>query len=237
MFALGRRLASHLGAADADRRHRSANHHLFRAARRDLARDEHEHPLQHRKRRTARPGVGVVDQLVEHHARIGAERERGVVGEHQPHRRACPGLQNVALEDGRIGRQCDLSSVDAGRGDRAVRRRHPADRRRLGHRRRLGILARRQRPGELRNQIGRKNRAALGRQRRRMIEREVVLDENLGPVGPDEQQVRALAHEVGDQQQRAVGNHHRRARFGLQDNHRAGGFRKTHTVTQDERMP
>ena len=70
-----------------------------------------------------------------------------------------------------------------------------------------------------------------------MIEREVALDENMGPVGPGEQQVRALAHEVGDQQQRAVGNHQRSARFGLQDNHRAWGLRETHTVTQDKRMP
>ena len=69
-----------------------------------------------------------------------------------------------------------------------------------------------------------------------MIKVEVALDENLGPVGPNKQQVGALAHE-GGQQQRAVGNHHRRARFGLQDNHRAGGLRKTHTVTQDKRIP
>ena len=173
--------------------------------------------MNHRERERTIAAGRVVNQLVEHHPAIRAEGEERVVVEHDADSRAVLGFDDVALEHRRIGLEHDTGAVGARGGDRAFNRNRAANR--LGARAglELGVLARRERAGKLGDELGRQHRAARRHQGRRIGKREVVLDENRGAVRPDEQKVRALADEIGDEQQGAVGYDQRRPRRRLEN--------------------
>ena len=104
----------YLGAADADGRHRRVDNDVLGMSVRDLAGNEGKGALKDGERRAPLLGVGVEDQVVEHHARVLVQREGGVVDEDDAEGRPGPGLHHVAREDGIAFRQAFLGALGAG---------------------------------------------------------------------------------------------------------------------------
>ena len=120
-----------------------------------------------------RIAVGVVRIVVERHARIGDQIERGAVGKRDAARRAGAGLDHVALEHGVADMERDGYAV-AHHGDIADDFFDFADGvgRRSGLR--LCIMSRRRRTGEQIDRVGRQVRTVRRHQCRVMLAREVA---------------------------------------------------------------
>ena len=208
VLALGGGAASDLGPADADVGDRRLDRHGIHAGLGDLAADEGEDALDDGKNRLAGLGVGVVNELVHDHAAALAQGKRRVVGEHDPDRAVGLGLDHVALEHRCPVLGPHLRAVAPGQDHVAGDDPHLADGERIEARAGLRELARRDRPGQLRREIGGDARAAFGCQRGRFRGREIAANENGLAVRSDENQVGPLAHEVRHQQHVPARHHH-----------------------------
>ena len=197
------------GAANADGGDRRAHGHGVGTGLGDGAGDEAEHALDHRNRRNALARLGVVNQLVEHHATAFAERKRGVVDKNQTDRAGAAGFDHVALINRVAQRQLDAAAVAADHDDLAADRLNRADGLRWGVGRGLRDLARRRGSGQAAHQIGAQLGAARRLQRRRRFQGEIIAHQELRALGPFDQQVRPVARKIGHQQHGAALDHQR----------------------------
>ena len=186
-LALLGRPAGDLGAADADGRDRRGDDHGVGAAGRDLAGDEDEDTLNNRDAHGTDAGLGIVDQIVDHHAPPGAQGECGVVDKHQTDRGIQPGLHDIAEINRRIHLEGYLGAVGPRCRHRSIDDAGNSDGLGVGGCSGLGVLARRQRSGEAGHQLGRQHRAAGGGQRRGIGKFEISPNENLFAVRADQQ--------------------------------------------------
>ena len=123
---------------------------------RHLAGDEGEGAFDQGEQRAVAIAVGVVRIVVERHARIGDQIERGAVGKRDAARRAGAGLDHVALEHGVADMKRDRDAV-AHHGDIADDFFDFADRVGRRGRLRLRIMSRRRRSGEQIDRVGRQD--------------------------------------------------------------------------------
>ena len=210
------RFNRHGGATDADCGDRGVHLHLFRVIGRNLTGDEDEDALEQRDSGLALECRRVEDHLVEHNARVLADRERALVDEEERKRCAFAGLDDVALEDWRVLAEHDLGAVDAGCCGLAVEVHDPAD---AGGSLAIGqlcVLARRARPCEARRERSAYFRASFGVEIDALGAREELADDDRVCARPvDEHEVVALARVVSLKQERAIGHDHRAIVPGL----------------------
>jgi len=189
--------ASDLGAANSDGTRGRAHLHGVGTGLGDLAGDEHESAGHHRHERRAGIGCGVVDQLVEHHLGVAAERECGAVQKGDLHRAIRGGLQNIALIDRGADVELHRKAVGAGGGDRTLDRLDLPDvRRHIQCGGELGDLRQSRRAGQRLHQIARQIMALQGHQISRMSGREIVDHDNLAALGAGDDQIRAEVLEI-----------------------------------------
>ena len=134
--------------------------------------------MDHRKAGRAFERRRIKNQFVQHHTAVLAERELRLVDEDNRHRRAGAGVQNVALEDGRVLGQRHRDAINPACRDRAHHLVHTTNRLRLDPTLSLGILPRRDWASEQHDQVGRHHGAAFRHQHRWLGEGEIVLDQD-----------------------------------------------------------
>ena len=130
-------------------------------------------PSTRREQRAIHIAVGVVRIVVERHARIGDQIERGAVWKRDAARRAGAGLNHVALEHGVADMKRDRDAV-AHHGDVANDFFDFADGVGRRSRLRLRIMSRRRRSGEQIDRVGRKMRAVRRHQCRVLLAGEIA---------------------------------------------------------------
>ena len=108
--------ATDLGAADADGAGRGTHLHMVRPGRSHLAGNENKGTLDHRHQRRAGIGRRVVDQLVQDHAGVAAERKGRLVDENDADRAIGGCLYGVALVNRGANSERHLIAVGPGRG-------------------------------------------------------------------------------------------------------------------------
>ena len=205
-LALGTGLDRHLGAANTDRGHRRAYLHGVRPRLGDRARNEGEHTLDDGEGRIAFVGFGVVDQLVENHAALFAQRESGVVDEDDADRAFAAGLDDVALKDRGASAEGNFSAVGPDHGDAAGNGLNRADGLGLFAGCRLGVLTGSHRTGQLVDQVGRHLGATRGHQGGRIVDGVIVPNDDFAAVLALDDKVRPRADEIRRQ-------HHGAARY------------------------
>ena len=217
-LTLLRRRPHHHRAAHADRRHRRANRHRIRARLRDRATDERKGTLDNRERRGPLIRLRIVDQLIEDHPAPFTKRECRAIGERHADARFCARLDHVALINLIALLQRDPGAIGPDRRHRALQGLDGADRLRLLDAAVRGELLRRGCPGHAADQVRGELGAPFGLQRRRVLHREVVADDDLFAVWPLDDEVGPFAGEVGHQQHRAAGNGERGGAGRVDDN-------------------
>ncbi len=168
-----------------------------------LAADEGKSALDDLDDAAALARLRIVDELVQHHARIAAEREGHAVDEAEPERAGIIGDDHIVLKDRGADGGDDLAAVGAGDDHLALDRFDMADRRLVGCRTRsLGCRAR---PlnvgtGELGDDVGGENGAAAGMQIGCAVHGKIVENDQSRPIAAAHQEIIATARKVGMQQ-------------------------------------
>ena len=135
------------GAPDADGARRCLDGDVRGVGLSDFPGDDDEQPLDEGKYRGALMGRRVVDQFIEHHARVFGEGEGGLVDEDEPERGFRAGFYDIAGEYGGAPGEGHYRPIGARRRRLARNRLHIADRGPRDGRRGLDVLARRQGTG------------------------------------------------------------------------------------------
>jgi hypothetical protein len=207
--AIGRRHRhGHERAANAERGGWGFHPHV--AGLGDLRGDKAHRPLHQVDHRRVRRAVGLVDELVERHARVFIERERAAVGERDRERRVGAGLDDVALKYEIADIELDGYSV-AYHGRRAGDRLDAPDRLLRGRWPCLRVLTRRGGAGQEFDHACREERAFRRGQVGVLLLPEVIGDEDLAAVLPGQNEVGALAMEIGGEEEVSIGDGHGRA--------------------------
>ena len=173
----------------------------------DLARHQGERTADQGQMGVAGLGPRIIGQFVEDQPPLLAQRHGGAVGEHHADRAALVGLQDIALENGIALVQFAGGAVGVPDMDAAILGLDLADGGLAGGAARLGVLARRQRPGQLGGQGAVDDSAGVVQQRRRRLGREIIMDQHPGAVGADQHQIGTVAHILGHQQEITARHH------------------------------